>query len=233
MRIHYKTVKTVKNTKMYLSSYNSISTIEVFTVHMHGASFALRNTSSSTCTLKKKIVKRTTKHWSTKATPIISFKWSRIEKSHYCRLTCEFSHDLLYSSSSRISVAMGTICSDQVVGQINCCFDTNCTGFLTGEGKNYISNFHLNIRLSGVYSETELILPFLVCNSEKWNYSTLNLAIIQVAESSDDLLLIELICLQFHTPHGLHGAIILQTLITSHHHLCGWGFIQFVYISFL
>lgn len=38
---------------MYLSSYNSISPIEVFTVHMHGASFALSNTSSSTCKLKK------------------------------------------------------------------------------------------------------------------------------------------------------------------------------------
>lgn len=40
--------------KTYLSSYNSIPPIEVFTVHMHGASFALSNTSSSTCKLKKK-----------------------------------------------------------------------------------------------------------------------------------------------------------------------------------
>lgn len=77
-----------------------------------------------------------------------------------------------------------------------------------------------------------IISTILVCNSEK-NKATLNLAIIQVAESSDDLLLIELICLQFHTPHGLHGAIILQTLIASHNHLCGWGFIQFVDITFL
>lgn len=33
---------------MYLSSYDSISSIEVFTVHVHRATFALRNTSSST-----------------------------------------------------------------------------------------------------------------------------------------------------------------------------------------
>lgn len=72
-----------------------------------------------------------------------------------------------------------------------------------------------------------------VCNSGGEKNHTLNLAIIQVAESSDNLLLVELICLQFHTPHGLHGAIILQTLIASHNHLCGWGFIQFVDIAFL
>lgn len=71
--------------------------------------------------------------------------------SQHCRLTCKFSHDLLYSSSSSISVAMGTICSDQVVRQINCCFDTNCTGFLTGEGKFYQQCAPLNIRLSGDY----------------------------------------------------------------------------------
>lgn len=39
---------------MYLSSYNSISPIEVFTVHMHGASFALSNASSSTCKCDKR-----------------------------------------------------------------------------------------------------------------------------------------------------------------------------------
>lgn len=57
-----------KNMKTYLSSYNSISPIEVFTVHMHRASFALSNTSSSTCKLKKDKTMRK------KDTPLISFK---------------------------------------------------------------------------------------------------------------------------------------------------------------
>lgn len=65
------------------------------------------------------------------------------------------------------------------------------------------------------------------------NYSTLNLAIIQVAEPSDDLLLIQLICLQLHTPHGLHGAVVLQTLITSHDYLRGRSLIQLMGVTFL
>lgn len=36
----------------YLSSNNSISTVEVLTVHVHGASFALCNSSSSPCVLE-------------------------------------------------------------------------------------------------------------------------------------------------------------------------------------
>lgn len=61
----------------------------------------------------------------------------------------------------------------------------------------------------------------------------LNLAIIQVAEPSDDLLLVQLICLQLHTPHGLHGSVILQTLLTGHNNLSGWGLIQLVDVTFL
>lgn len=90
----------------------------------------------------------------------------------------------------------------------------------------------LNIRLSAININIgKSSDPVLVCGI--YIKTKLNLAIIQVAESSDDLLLVELIRLQFHAPHGLHGAIILQTLITSHHHLCGWGFVQFVDITFL
>lgn len=65
------------------------------------------------------------------------------------------------------------------------------------------------------------------------NLSSLNLAVIQVAKPSDDLLLVQLICLQLHAPHGLHDAVILQSLITSHDHLSGRGLIQPVDITFL
>lgn len=63
--------------------------------------------------------------------------------------------------------------------------------------------------------------------------SILNLAVIQVAKSSDDLLLIKLIRLQLHTPHGLHGAVVLQSLFAGHNYLSGWGFIQLMHITFL
>lgn len=65
------------------------------------------------------------------------------------------------------------------------------------------------------------------------NLSALHLSIIQVAESSNDLLLIQLICLQLHTPHGLHGAVVLQTLLTGHDHLSGRGLVQLVGVTFL
>lgn len=116
-----------------------------------------------------------------------------------------------------------------MVCQVNCCFNTNCTGFLPGLGENisFSSTCGHQVRLS-------MCQPLGGCVQFRGEKNhTLNLAIIQVAESSDNLLLVELICLQFHTPHGLHGAIILQTLIASHNHLCGWGFIQFVDIAFL
>lgn len=63
--------------------------------------------------------------------------------------------------------------------------------------------------------------------------SSLNLAVIQVAEPSDDLLLVQLICLQLHTPDGLHGAVVLQPLITSHDHLRGRTFVQLEKVTFL
>lgn len=50
--------------------------------------------------------------------------------SRRCRLTGELSHDLLHSPSSGVSVAVGTVCSDEVVFQSNCCFNPNCTGLL-------------------------------------------------------------------------------------------------------
>lgn len=54
-----------------------------------------------------------------------------------------------------------------------------------------------------------------------------------MAESPDDLLFVQLIRLQLHAPHGLHGAVVLQTLFTSHHHLSGRGVVQLVDITLL
>lgn len=51
------------------------------------------------------------------------------------RLTGELSHDLLHAPSSGVSVAVGAVRSDQVVCQINRCFNTNRTGLLQGEDK--------------------------------------------------------------------------------------------------
>lgn len=57
--------------------------------------------------------------------------------SQHCRLTCELSHDLFHSPSSGVSVAVGTVRGDQVVCQINRCFNTDSTGLLKGENKTF------------------------------------------------------------------------------------------------
>ena len=54
-----------------------------------------------------------------------------------------------------------------------------------------------------------------------------------MAEASDDLLLVELVGLQLHSPNGLHGAVVLETLIPGHHHLRGRGLVQLVDVTFL
>ena len=54
-----------------------------------------------------------------------------------------------------------------------------------------------------------------------------------MAEASDDLLLVELVGLQLHAPNGLHGAVILETLLPGHHHLRCRGLVQLVYVTFL
>lgn len=57
--------------------------------------------------------------------------------SRCCGLTGELSHDLLHSPSSGVSVAVSTICSDQVVCQVNRCFNTNSTGLLKDKNKQF------------------------------------------------------------------------------------------------
>lgn len=76
------------------------------------------------------------KKFSSKNEKRLIYKSYTIKAAQRDRLTCEFSHDLLYSPSSSICVAMGAIGSDQVVCQINRCFNTNGTGFLPGLGEN-------------------------------------------------------------------------------------------------
>lgn len=56
--------------------------------------------------------------------------------SQHSRPTSEFSHDLLHCPSPGVGVSMGTVSSDQVVGQINRCFNTNCASFLKVENKD-------------------------------------------------------------------------------------------------
>lgn len=113
---------------MYLSTDNSISSIEVFTVHMHGASFALCNTSSSAC--KRKIHK-----WAMCVRLNIGWSWELI--SGFVRLTSELSHDLLHSPSSGVSVAVGTVCSDEVIIPINRRLNSNRTSFLWGRTNSW------------------------------------------------------------------------------------------------
>jgi len=60
-----------------------------------------------------------------------------------------------------------------------------------------------------------------------------HLSVVQVAEAPDDLLLVELVGLQLHASDGLHGAVVLQTLLPGHHHLGGRSLVQLVGVGFL
>lgn len=51
---------------------------------------------------------------------------------------------------------------------------------------------------------------------------TTYLTIVQMTEATDDLLLVQLIRFELHTPDGLHGPVILQALLSSQDG-SGWG----------
>lgn len=53
-----------------------------------------------------------------------------------------------------------------------------------------------------------------------------HLSIVEVTEASDDLLLVQLVRFQLHASHDLHGAIVLQSFITSEHGLCRRTLVQ-------
>ena len=54
-----------------------------------------------------------------------------------------------------------------------------------------------------------------------------------MAEASDDLLLVELVCLQFEAAHGLHGAVVLQALLSGQIRLQRGPLVQAVQLTFL
>ena len=60
-----------------------------------------------------------------------------------------------------------------------------------------------------------------------------HLSVVQVAEASDDLLLVQLIGLQLHAPDGLHDAVILQTLLPRQLRLQRRTLLQAVHVAFL
>lgn len=59
------------------------------------------------------------------------------------------------------------------------------------------------------------------------------LPIIQMTEPTNNLLLVELIGLQFHAPDGLHSPVVLQPLLAGQHSCGWWGLLQTVNIAFL
>lgn len=59
------------------------------------------------------------------------------------------------------------------------------------------------------------------------------LSIIKVAETSNDLLLVQLIGFELHASHGLHGAVVLKPLLSRKHSLLGWTILQLVQVTFL
>lgn len=120
---------------MYLSSNNAIATVEVFAVHVHRASFALCNTSPSSCRYiknhKTKTIREEKCASSTKLQLLIiklpkAWKRRDSESVH----TGKLSHYLLHSPSSGVGVSMSPVSSDEVVWQINGCLNTNRAGFL-------------------------------------------------------------------------------------------------------
>lgn len=70
-----------------------------------------------------------------------------------CSLTCEFSHDLLHGSSPGVGVSVCAVRSNQVVRQINGCFNTNSTSLLQGD-KQFdacaFSKIMINIKVSDI-----------------------------------------------------------------------------------
>lgn len=59
------------------------------------------------------------------------------------------------------------------------------------------------------------------------------LSIVEVAEASDDLLLVQLIRLQLHAPHSLHGVVVLQALLPRQLRPQRRALLQTVQVAFL
>lgn len=69
--------------------------------------------------------------------------------------------------------------------------------------------------------------------AEKTAVRYAHLSVIQVAEASDDLLLVQLVGFELHAPHRLHDAVILQALIPGQLRLQRGTLLQTVQVAFL
>lgn len=83
-------------------------------------------------------------------------------------------------------------------------------------------------------------LPFLHFLSTSFNSSFSpilppppHLSIIQVAEASDDFLLVQLVGLQLHASHRLHETVVLQALLSGQLRLHRRPLLQAVQVAFL
>lgn len=117
---------------MYLSSNNAIATVEVFAVHVHGASFALCNTSPPSCRyIYKKMIRQSEKFKSSTNDNfwLLNHENRESADSEFVH-TSKLSHYLFYCPSPGVGVSMSTVRSNEVVWQINGCLNTNCAGFL-------------------------------------------------------------------------------------------------------
>lgn len=116
---------------------------------------------------------------------------------------------------------MGAIRGDQVIGGVDGRLNADSTGFLWEETNQNISSCFL-------YTFLCSSCDFRQTSQRRWY-----LSIVQVAEASDDLLLVQLIGFELHAPHGLHGAVILQALLPSELRLHGRPLLQTVQVAFL
>jgi len=96
-----------------------------------------------------------------------------------CRPTGELGHDLLHGPSSGVRVAVGAVRGDQVVRQINSCFDTNCTGFLQAEQNKKHRNviavlLHLIFRNQDLQNTKRPIKKYIIALQNRLLFFTLH-----------------------------------------------------------
>lgn len=67
-----------------------------------------------------------------------------------------------------------------------------------------------------------ITIQYTVSQRSKYSLDATYLTVVQMTETTDDLLLVQLIRFELHTPDGLHGPVILQALLSSQDG-SGWG----------
>ena len=76
-------------------------------------------------------------------------------------------------------------------------------------------------------------LPRHVGGKNPYRRERPHLSVVQVAEASDDLLLVQLVGLQLHASDALHDAVILQALIPGQLRRLRGAALQTVHVAFL